>query len=46
VSYFSLEGCIPGSPQGIDTGETALCKLLVARWLTDLKPGEDSIPDV
>jgi hypothetical protein len=46
VSYSPLEGDIPGSPQGIDTSETALCKLLVASWLTDLKPGEDSIPDV
>jgi len=44
--HSSLQRRIPGSPQGIDTSETALRKLLIAGWVTDLKPGEDSIADV
>src|SRR5262249_42300963 len=46
TNYPSLQRRLPGCPQGVDTSETALCKLLIAGWVTDVKPGEDSIADV
>ena len=46
TNHSSLQGRIPGSPQGIDPSETALRKLLIAGWVPDVKPGEDSIADV
>ncbi len=46
MNHSSLQRRIPGSPQGVDTSETALRKFLIAGWVTDVKPGEDSIPDV
>src|SRR5437773_613557 len=46
MHHSSLQRRIPGCPQGVDPSKTAPCKLLIAGWVTEVKPGKHSIADV